>query len=110
LAEVITVVARGDIAQVRRRQYVGQRAERVPGRQRFAVEHIQPGASEAFLRQCLDQRLLVDQAVTCGVDQVTVCRQAGQGGRINDAPRALTQHQVQRDHITVSKQRLLGGC
>lgn len=54
------VVVFGDVPDMRCCQHVVQRAERVIGRQRFDVEHVECGACDVALLQCFKQRSLID--------------------------------------------------
>src|ERR1700737_2173315 len=57
------------VADMRRRQYVVQRPERVRRRQRLNVEYIDRRAGDVLVRQRADQRLLVDDRPARFIDQ-----------------------------------------
>ena len=54
---------------MRRGQDVSQRPERVIRRQRLDVEHVERRAGDAALTQDLDERRLVDDRATRGIDE-----------------------------------------
>ncbi|WIM90095.1 phosphatase PAP2 family protein [Candidatus Mycobacterium wuenschmannii] len=58
----------GHVADVRSGDDVVQRPQRVPGRQRLGVEHVEAGAGDAPRPQRLDERCLVDNRSARGVD------------------------------------------
>jgi hypothetical protein len=62
------VNALGDVADVRRGDYVVQRAQRVPGRQRLGVEDVEAGSAESLRPQSVDERGLVDDWAARCVD------------------------------------------
>src|SRR5258706_1440265 len=57
------------VADMRRCQYVVQRAEGVRRRQRLNVEYVDRRAGDALVRQHVDQRLLVDDRPARRIDQ-----------------------------------------
>src|SRR6266481_2762518 len=57
------------VADMRRRQYVVQRPERVRRRQRLNVEYVDRRAGDLFLLQHADQGLLLDDGPARRIDQ-----------------------------------------
>src|SRR5437870_12262578 len=58
-----------DVADMRRREYVGQRPEGVRRRQRLNVEHVDRRAGDLLVLQHADQSLLFDDRPARGIDQ-----------------------------------------
>src|SRR5467141_2703713 len=57
------------VADMRRRQYVVQRPERVRRRQRLNVEYVDRRAGDVLVRQHADQRVLLDDRPARCIDQ-----------------------------------------
>ena len=85
------VVLPGDVADVRGEQRVGQRPQRVVGRQRLVVVDVERGAGDPLLAQRLDQRRLVDDRAAGGVDQPAVRPEQVELVGADQAPGAVGQ-------------------
>ena len=80
--------------------------ERVAGRRRLGIDHVQRRAAEAAGVQRGEQRVLVDQLAAAHVHHARAARQPGQQRGVDDGRRAARVRQVQREHVGAVRQRL----
>src|SRR5580692_205806 len=100
------------VADMRRRQYVVERPERVRRRQRLSVEYIDRRAGDLLVLQHADQSLLVDDRPARRVDQPGRWLHSVQLRGRYQAARAAAQYQMDRQDIGSLEQLVLGnqGC
>ena len=76
-------------------------------RDRLLPKDVERGAGDAAVLQCVDQRGLVDQRSTRGVDEIGAWLHQRQFMRADDAAGAFAQHQMQADDVACGKQLVL---
>ena len=90
----ISVRSVGDVADVRRGEHVGHRAQRMAGGQRFGVEDVERGARDRARPQRLDQRGLVDDRPARRIDQQRSRFHRRESRRPDQAAGSLAQLEV----------------
>ena len=83
---------------MRRADHVGMAEQHVLGG-RLLDEHVESGARNLLGIQCIDQRLLVDEAAARAVDDAHAFLGLGQVLAAEDIPRLVGQRGVQRDEV-----------
>ncbi|KPY50464.1 hypothetical protein ALO56_05267 [Pseudomonas viridiflava] len=101
------VIVLGNVADMRRRQHVAQRAERVVFRERLGIEHVQSGSGDSALLQGFDQRRFVDDRPARRIDDERAGLHPAQRFSIHEPSAALAEHQMHRQYIGLLEQRLL---
>src|SRR5246127_197381 len=96
------------VANMRRRQYVVQRPERVRRRQRLNVEYVDRRAGDLLVLQHTDQSRLFDDRPARRIDQPSRWLHSLQLRGAYQAARTATQHQMDRQDVSLLKQLALG--
>src|SRR5580692_741952 len=100
------------VADMRRRQYVVERPERVRWRQRLSVEYVDRRTGDLLVLQHADQSLLFDDRPARCVDQPGRWLHPLQLRGPYQAARTAAQHQMDRQDVGPLEQLLFGnqGC
>ncbi|MCY1223560.1 hypothetical protein D9M72_356900 [compost metagenome] len=93
---------------MRRADAVFHAQQRVALQDRLGLEHVDRGHAGAAAVQRGDQRVLFQQLGTAGVDEQCRGLHPRQVSLLDDAAGVVVQAQLQRQHIAVGKQLLLG--
>src|SRR6202171_4216397 len=96
------------VADMRRRQYVVQRPERVRRRQRLNVEYVDRRAGDLLVLQHSDQSLLFDDRPARRIDQPGRWLHSLQLHSPYQAARTAAQHQMDRQDVSPLEQLVLG--
>src|SRR6202158_3024243 len=96
------------VADMRRRQYVVQRPERVRRRQRLNVEYVDRRAGDLLVLQHADQSLLFDDRPARRIDQPGRWLHSLQLRGPYQAARTAAQHQMDCQHVGPPEQLVLG--
>src|SRR5258706_15807460 len=96
------------VGDMRRRQYIAQRPERVRRRQRLNVEYVDRRAGDLLVLQHADQSLLFDDRPARRVDQPGCWLHSLQLRGPYQASRTAAQHQMHRQDLGPLEQLVLG--
>src|SRR5580700_6727445 len=96
------------VADMRRRQYVVQRPERVRWWQRLNVEYVDRRAGDLLVLQHADQSLLFDDRPARRIDQPGRWLHSRQLRGPHQAARTVAQHQMDRQDVGPLEQLVLG--
>jgi hypothetical protein len=91
-------------ADVRDNRHIGQRQQGVIGGQRFGRGHVQRCATELAFNQRFVQRILIDHAPPCSVDQQCSWLQQRQRIAVDQVTRLRVERGVQRDKVRLPQQ------
>ena len=96
------------VGDMRRRQYIAQRPERVRRRQRLNVEYVDRRAGDLLVLQHADQSLLFDDRPARRIDQPGRWLHSLELRGTYQAARTAAQHQMDRQDIGPLEQLFLG--
>src|SRR3984893_245707 len=96
------------VSDMRRREYVVERPERVIRRQRLNVEYVDCRAGDSLVLQHADQSLLSDDRPARRIDQPGRWLHSLQLCGPYQAARTAAQHQMDRQNVGLLKQLVLG--
>src|SRR3954470_18332505 len=94
----------GDVTDMRRGQDIIQRPERVIRRQGLDVEHVERRAGDTAFTQKLDERRLVNNRSTRGIDESGRWLHGLQLGRSDQSLRPLAKDEVDRQDVSVPEE------
>src|SRR4029077_16465994 len=92
----------GAITEMRRCENIREMAERMLGRQRFDIEHVQAGAGDFPSLQDFDESTLVDDGASCRIDQIGCRLHRCKLVSSNDATASMAENEMDGDDVRFS--------
>src|ERR1700731_4360738 len=98
----------GAITEMRRCQNIREMAERMLGRQRFDIEHVQARSSDFARLQVFEESRLNDDGAACRIDEIGRRLHRRKLASSNDATASMAENEMDGDDIRFSKYLFFG--